>query len=364
MKAAGILDALVLLALSAASAPAQTAISPRAGLISRTEGRVFLNGQVLPATSLVAQMDAQEGSTAQWGAHSGLSGLQVVELDAIRMQTGRFLLMSPQDVLTTEEGRAEVLLNPGSFLRVGDGSAVRLVSDSSTHPSYEVVSGASVLEIAELNRDASLTVLFRGVTIMPSKPGLYRVDTNLAVLRVLDGEAFVQSGGRRARIGEGRRLALDGSWTISRFDPGRTDALDRWSRGRAEYLAMANIPTARHSAAYSQDCHEGLWVLNLLYGTMTYVPCGGIYRSHYGYNFYSYRRVLPLFTSQPPQRKDALDVGDLQGTNSYPAFRTNEATSAGTSGTIAAGSPASTTASSASTSAISRDSGNAGGQTR
>ena len=218
--------------------------------------------------------------------------------------------------------------------------------------------------MAELNRDASLPILYKGVTISPSKPGLYRVDTNPAVLRVFDGEASVQSGGRQARIGKGRRLALDGSWTISRFDPGRPDALDLWSGGRAEYLAMANIPTARHSAAYSQDCYQGLWVLNLLYGTMTYVPCGGIYRSHYGYNFYSYGRVLSLFTPGPPSRKDALDAGDLQGTNSYPAFRTNEATSAGTSGTIAASSPASTTESSVSTSAISRESGNAGGQTR
>lgn len=157
MKSAGILGALVL-ALSAANAPAQSEISPKAGLISRTEGRVLLNNRALPEASLVAQMDAEEVSTAQWGPLSGSSGLQVAELDAIRMQTSRFLLMRPQDVLTTEDGRAEVLLNPGSFLRVGDGSSVRLISDSSTHPSYEVLSGASVLEIAELNRDASLTI--------------------------------------------------------------------------------------------------------------------------------------------------------------------------------------------------------------
>jgi hypothetical protein len=355
---------LVLAVLSAANAPAQTAISPKAGLISRTEGRVLLNHRALPEASLVAQMDAQGGSAAQWGSLSGSSGLQVAELDAVRMQTSRFLLMRPRDVLTTEDGRAEVLLNPGSFLRVGDGSSVRLVSDSSTHPNYEVLSGASVLEIAELNRDASLTISYRGVTISPRKPGLYRVDTNPAVLRVFDGEASVQSGGRRARIKKGRRLALDGSWTISRFDSDRTDALDRWSEGRAEYMAMANIPTARRSVAYSQDCSEGLWVLNLLYGTMTYVPCGGVYRTYYGHKFYSCRMVLPLFTPRPPPRRDALDPGDLQGTNSYPAFRTNEATSAGTSGTIAASSPASTTESSAPTSAIARESGDAGGRTR
>jgi hypothetical protein len=40
------------------------------------------------------------------------------------------------------------------------------------------------------------------------------------------------------------------------------------------------------------------------------------------------------------------------------------ATSAGTSGTIAAGSPASTTSSAASSAPISRGSGNAGGRTR
>jgi hypothetical protein len=84
---------------------------------------------------------------------------------------------------------------------------------------------------------------------------VYRVDTSPAALRVLDGEAFVQFGGRQIRVGKGKMLALDGSWTVVKFDPGQTDALDRWSRGRSEYLAMASILSVRVEGGYASGCY-------------------------------------------------------------------------------------------------------------
>ena len=375
MKRTGIwLSLAVLIGLTAFDALAQSVFSSvfaKPGLINYTEGRVLLNnGAVRTGAGRFPQAQAQEVATAQDGGAkailSGSSVLRTAELDAVRLETGRFPRLLPQDVLTAEEGRAEVLLNAGSFLRLGENSSVRLVSDSLSHPSYEVLSGSSVLEVAEFHKDAPLTILCKGATISPVKGGVFRVDTSPARLRVFDGEALVQAGGKQIRVGKGKMLALDGSWTIAKFDPDRTDGLDRWIGRRVEHLAMANIPLARSAAGYSQGCYTGLWSLNLYSGTMTYVPCNGIYRSHYGYNFYSYAKVLPLYTHGNDAPADTLGRVGLNGTSSYPgtSYATMEATSAGTSGTIAAGSPASTTASGASSSPISRDSGSASGQTR
>src|ERR1700730_14471655 len=40
--------------------------------------------------------------------------------------------LEPQQTLTTEQGKAELLLTPGVFLRVGDQSAVEMISPSLT----------------------------------------------------------------------------------------------------------------------------------------------------------------------------------------------------------------------------------------
>src|SRR3974390_3214021 len=46
----------------------------------------------------------------------------------VEQKPGRFEEIKPGSELRLEDGRAEVLLTPGGFLRPGDGSAVRMVS--------------------------------------------------------------------------------------------------------------------------------------------------------------------------------------------------------------------------------------------
>ena len=117
MKSALLLSALVLAGLGATSALAQSVISAQSGMINYTEGQVLLNGSEIQVT------------------------------------TTQFPQMRVQDVLSTKEGRAEVLLNPGSFLRLGENSSIRLTSSSITRPGVEVLSGSAVLEIASESKD-------------------------------------------------------------------------------------------------------------------------------------------------------------------------------------------------------------------
>ena len=84
---------------------------------------------------------------------------------------------------------------------------------------------------------------------------------------------------------------------------------------------------------------SGLWGLNSFYGMMTYMPCRGIYSSYYGYRFYSPQTVGALYYVPQQPRASAF----MGGGGGSPSYSTNTATSAGTSGTIAASSPASTT---------------------
>ena len=184
---------------------AQSVISARAGLISYLEGRVLLNDR------------------------------------AVRLVPGRFPQMRTDDVFRCTRGRAEILLNPGAFLRIRENSAVRLLSNSLTEPRFEVLSGAVILEVEELGNAMSVTTAWRGVSISTAKKGLFRLDTNPAVLRVYEGEAVVASEGRSIRVGKGKVLAFGGTWTCAKFDPRQVDSFDQWSGRRTVLVARANL---------------------------------------------------------------------------------------------------------------------------
>ena len=335
MKSAGILIALILAVLSATNAPAQSVISAQSGMMNYTEGQVLLNDRGVEVTST------------------------------------KFPQVKVQDVLSTKEGRAEVLLNPGSFLRIGENSSIRLASSSLTRPSVEVLSGSVVLEMAAESKDELVTLTWKDVVLSLAKHGVFRLNTDPAGLRVFDGEVSVTSPGHQVTVGKGKMLPFNGTWAALKFDAEQTDSLDRWSGRRASYLAMAN-PTAigmPGSYGYSRfdlsmaGCGNGLWSLNSFYGMMTYIPCHGVYSSYYGYRFYSPQTVGSLYyVPRQPTTSSFMNAGS--GGGGSPSYSMNAATSAGTSGTVAASSPASTTQSSASSAPISRSGGNAGGQTR
>ncbi len=72
-------------------------------------------------------------------------------------------------MLETGQGRAEVLLTPGVFLRVGDNSAVRLISPGLADTRVEVLRGQAIVEVAELFKDNNLSVLMDGASTRLAK---------------------------------------------------------------------------------------------------------------------------------------------------------------------------------------------------
>ena len=177
--------------------------------------------------------------------------------------------MRVQDVLSTKEGRAEVLLNPGSFLRVGENSSIRLASSSLTRPSVEVLSGSVVLEVAAESKDELVTLTWKDVVLSLVKHGVFRLDTDPAGLRVFDGEVSVTSAGHQVTVGKGKMLPFDGTWALAKFDAEQTDSLDRWSGRRASYLAMANPSAAGMPGGYRNSAPLRLvqeWMLERILG--------------------------------------------------------------------------------------------------
>ena len=81
--------------------------------------------------------------------------------------------------LKTEEGRAEVLLTPGVFLRLGENSSFRMITNRLIDTRLEFLSGAAIVEAEDIGKDNSVTVVYGDATVHPLKKGIYRFDAGL-----------------------------------------------------------------------------------------------------------------------------------------------------------------------------------------
>jgi hypothetical protein len=238
--------------------------------------------------------------------------------------------MRQQDVLSTTRGRAEVLLNPGVFMRLGENGAFRLISSQITDARVELVSGAAIVEANEVNRDTAVTLSCRQAEVSILKRGVYRLDANPPMVRVFDGKVLVRSAGRQIEIGRGKALALDGTLALAKFDRKRGDWLDLWSRDRATYLAGLNLSTARSLGSRRGLGRISGWAFNPYFGVYTFMPGSGYYCSWYGSCYYSPQHVY--YVSSPQVSGGGIAASSGSGSGGYSGSGSSVSPGAWTAG--------------------------------
>ena len=280
-------NTLLLIAGVAVSASAQDIISAKAGLIHHMEGAVLINGEPLK----------QNGDI--------------------------FLSMKQGDTLSTEQGRAEILLNAGTYLRIGDASSFKLVSAVLENTQLTLLTGTVLIEVAELPKDTSATLDILGSQVSLKKRGLYEFTADApGNVRVYDGEiALIAAGTAPIKITKGREIAFNAlSAGPGKFDESQTSELYNWGSRRAIYIAQANQSAAR--TAYSPGAsrsslssslgllggYSGAWVFNSYYGMYTYLPAMGFGYSPYGIQIYSPQTVY-VRVAQPSTGLSASSNG-------------------------------------------------------
>lgn len=227
-------------------------------------------------------------------ARSGLvhyvEGEAWLDDNAVEPRAGEFPEVKEKSVFRTGEGRAEILLNSGVFLRIGENSSIRMISNRLIDTRIEMISGEAMVEAAEILPDNAVTIVAGEAQTSILKKGLYAFDAAPARLRVYDGEAGVDLTGHTGTIEvkEGKLLMLDGkTLTAEKFDKQVGDELYRWSRHRAEYVAMANASAAHSIQQAGSTWNTGGWQYNPWFGMFTFIPASGILYSPFGFGFYS-----------------------------------------------------------------------------
>lgn len=253
-------------------------------------------GRVACAVGLAVSIAPHAWSQAIISAHSGIihyvEGEITLDGNAVHPKFAEFPDVKAGQLLAAGEGRAEILLTPGVFLRMAENSSVRMLSNSLADTRLEVVSGSVLVEVGELLDHNAVSFETAGARMELAKKGLYRIDASPAGLRVFEGQARVTAGSDNLTARKGHRIDLAATkLSDTRFETKDTDAFYRWSSRRAEYVAAANVISARVSSnsdyGSSFSGNPGAWSWNPYFGMFTFLPASGVYWSPFGAPFYS-----------------------------------------------------------------------------
>lgn len=351
----------LILALGALPAAAQTVIGAKSGVINWVEGDAFLGDKPYV------------------------------------MQPSQFGEVKENMVFRTEEGRAEVLLPPGVFFRMGEKASFKMISNRLIDTRVELLTGSAILEVDDIDKEATLTVVCKDGTVTITKAGLYRFDTEPAQLKVFKGAADVAIKGQNIPVSAGKMVTLGAVASVEKFNTELTDSFDRWSHRRGEVVANANLSAAKqahygglgggYGNVYGVGMNPcggygglrtnptimramGTWTYNPWYGFGTYIPCSGTLNSPYGYRMFS---PLAAYRSFWAPRPTFTPSSPSFGTFGSPGYSTMGSSSGGYSGTMssspsvsssapAAMSSGSSAASSAGSSSVGHGSAGGGGR--
>lgn len=239
--------------LAGSSLNAQYMISARSGVVHYVEGRAYLNDTV------------------------------------VEPKFGKFPEIKENQEFRTAEGRAEILLTPGVFLRMSENSSIRMVSTRLTDTRVEILSGSAMVESEDAPKDNPVRLFYKDASMLLVKHGLYRLDANRSTFWVYDGESIVKRESASLTLKSGKRTTLTGTLTAENFDKRQGDELYIWSSQRSSYLAKANVASAmalRDSGSYS-GTSSGSWSWNPTFGMFAFVPSSGTLYSSFGGSFWS-----------------------------------------------------------------------------
>ncbi len=260
------LKSLLVLSLATLFVPAfgqQSANQARPGTINYVEGQASIDGHQVSAHS-VGQAEVESGQ-----------------------------------YLATANGKVEMLLTPGVFLRLDKNSTVKMISPDLTHTEVALERGRAELEADQLYPQNRILIDQKGGQTQILKNGLYEFNADNNTMRTFDGKAAVypgdnlQSNVKPVDVKGGHQLALTGEAVKPvGFDKDRSqDDLYRWSSLRSQYLGEANVNLAAQYAGYGPAYGYGGfapgWDWDPYLYSYNWIPGGGPFFSPFGFGFYS-----------------------------------------------------------------------------
>jgi hypothetical protein len=209
-------------------------------------------------------------------------------------------------VKTGVDGRVEMLLNPGSYLRIGENSEFELANNSLENLELRLIRGTAIVEATGADDTAlqiNITTPHTKLSIV--RRGLYRLNVvpgDATELIVRKGRVMLDRS--HTKIQGGNKVVFNSdTFFIAKLreaDKKKVDNLEAWSKERAETVSLANRKIRGREMAmvmagfnrywgrgFSSD-PNGYWFFSRTYGCYSFMPFyGGGWDSPYGASYSS-----------------------------------------------------------------------------
>lgn len=288
----------------AAAASSLYVISAKAGAVNYISGKVAINRNTAKSGYLV------KGDTIEKGE---------------RVRTGN-------------DGKAEILLNPGSYVRLSENADFKFNSTSLDDLQIGLNSGSAIFEIIT-DDGFDVVVNTPKSTYQLVKSGIYRVDA------LSDGSGKISVWKGKAKYGttkndvvkSGQTTAIvNGQISVQKFDRDNKGEFEIWSKDRAKEIARANaklqqramsrslISSFAQGGGWGGSNRLGLWVFDPFNSGYCFLPFGYGWSSPYGFGFnrsiWDYRLPNQIYNNINPNWNNPINQ---QNQNNYPTPPSN-----------------------------------------
>jgi hypothetical protein len=214
-------------------------------------------------------------------------------------------------VRTSYDGRVEILLNPGSYLRLGGNSEVELSDNTLSNLEVRLLRGTAIVEATGADGvELNISISTPHTKLAIVRQGLYRLNVvpeDATELIVRKGRVILSDS--HTKVKGGNKVVFSATAvSVAKLTKEEKKAADKadvdvWSKQRADTLAKANrritdrmLTTAFASYPGGLDPWRrpglGYWFFNSRIGCYTFLPFfygwGSPYGSTYSTFFYPY----------------------------------------------------------------------------
>jgi len=226
-------------------------------------------------------------------------------------------------VSTGADGRSEILLNPGSYMRLDSNSSFELETTSLDDLKIKLHRGSAMFEVFASPKFRVSVIAPQGHLFLVES-GIYRIDVDAdggASVYVWDGMARL---GDRAMTEVGRSRTgtiATGRSAVAKFDRDERSEFVVWSKTRGKELAKASkeikdramrssLINSFNGGRWGFYNSFGLWVHDASIGRYCFLPFGSGWYSPYGFNYgnsiYWYNLPPVIYQVQPTNPQNGI----------------------------------------------------------
>ncbi len=244
-------------------------------------------------------------------------------------------------VRTANDGRVEILLNPGSYLRLGGDSEVELSDNTLENLEVRLLRGTAIVEATGADDlDLNINISTPHTKLAIVRHGLYRLNVvpgDATELIVRKGRVILSDS--HTKVKGGNKVVFNATnisvAKLTKEEKKLAEEVDVWSKDRAKMLAKANnrINDRMLTSAFATyrdwdpfGRRNGFWFYNSISRCYTFLPFyygwGSPYGSSYSTSLYyppAYYYPRPNTNGYtPPPGSTNTGTGNTGG-HSYPS---------------------------------------------